>query len=122
MINNKNQAIAVFGSALVSNHFLMDSLNNNFQVISYQKIDQFVNNYHNIKVSVFLFEIDESDAELKPLSKVIERYSNIPVIALGEGRQQELIAQAFQLGICDFFKAPYKVDLLVEKIKSLTMI
>jgi DNA-binding NtrC family response regulator len=118
MINNKDKVIAVFGSALLSDDQLMKSLKQEFQVIPCPKIEQLISNLNKLKVSAVLIEIDENDIKLKPLMRLKSKHNKTPIIALGEGRQQELIAKAFQLGIWDFFKAPYKVDLLVEKIRS----
>lgn len=113
------KVVAIYGSSLLSNDQLITALNKEFQVVPCQKVEKLMSNLDKLNVSVLLMEIDEKDVELKLLNKVKARHRNIPIIALGEGRQQELIAKAFQLGIQDFFKAPYKVDLLLEKIRSL---
>ena len=119
MTNKTDKVIAVFGSTLLTDNKLMKRLKNEFQVVPCSKIEKLMSILNKLNVSAILMEIDEDDAELKPLTKAKSKHSKIPIIALGEGRQQDLIAKAFQRGVCDFFKVPYKVDLLMEKIKSL---
>ncbi|MCU0645581.1 MAG: VpsR-related response regulator [bacterium] len=120
MIKNKDKVIAVFGSGLLSDDQLMKGLKKEFKVVTCPKIEELISNLNKLNVSVVLVEIDDDDIKLKSLMRLRSRHGKTPIIALGEGRQQEIIAKAFQLGVCDFFKVPSKFNLLVEKVRSLS--
>ena len=69
---------------------------------------------------IYLFEIP-SDEEifLMTLQEIFELNPEINIIILNGGAKRNTIAEAFRIGVCDYFPEPVNTILLVERINVL---
>jgi len=71
-------------------------------------------------VHLVLLEIGPEDTELEILQRIVKFNKELPVIVFGKEKKMETVAEAFEIGAQDFFRIPYKRNLLVERVIYLT--
>ena len=111
--------LILYGPALVNDRELQIELEKDFVVLSCERYDQLIRILNNKVIAILLFQLNSEQMQLTNLKQILSQYHKLPVIVLGNGGQMEMVAQAFQLGAGDFFRLPYRRDLLVERVKYL---
>lgn len=66
-------------------------------------------------VDLLLLEVSAEGDELVALRAVREQNPGLPVIAVGPEEPKDLVALAFACGAKDYFKLPYRAELLAER-------
>ena len=73
-----------------------------------------------IECDLVLFELSTGSAnEFELIKKIKTRFPDIDIVLLDEIDDCECVAQAFAYDIKDAFRKPYKIDLIIERIRAL---
>ncbi|MBC8181122.1 hypothetical protein H8E88_08360 [candidate division KSB1 bacterium] len=119
-INNiVKKVLILFGSTLVSDHDLTNGLEQFFDVIPCNKENKIWHIFEKRTIHIILIEVSQNKAIFELLIKVHEKYPDMPIIAIGNKNHSEIAAQAFFVGVWDYFRIPYHRDLLVERARVL---
>jgi len=117
--NNKKKVLILFGPTLLSDLELIIRLKQFFDVISCKNENRIWHIFKKRTVHIILIEVSQNRAIFEVLMKLHEKYPDMPIIAIGNKGQSEIAAQAFFVGVWDYFRSPYHRELLVERAKAL---
>ena len=119
--NIENKVLILFGSTLISDHDLILRLRRFFDVIPCEKENKILSICKKRTIHIILIEVSLNRAIFELLIKLHEKYPDVTIIAIGNKGQSEIAAQAFCVGVRDYFRIPYHRDLLVERAKALVL-
>jgi DNA-binding NtrC family response regulator len=75
---------------------------------------------NNRKIDLILFEvINEYPADIDLIKKIKANFPGIILLLIDGNGNRNLIAKAFENGVKDAFKKPYRYDLIEERVKGL---
>ena len=74
----------------------------------------------NRKVELILIEIiDEHISDIDLIQKIKIKFPEIMIVLIDGDGNRNLIAKAFEYGVKDAFRKPYRYDLIEERVKGL---
>ncbi|UCE04731.1 MAG: hypothetical protein JSW07_14030 [bacterium] len=74
----------------------------------------------NRKVELILFEIiDEYLSDIDLIKDIKTKFPEILILLIDGNGNRNLIGKAFEYGVKDAFKKPYRYDLIEERVKGL---
>ena len=72
------------------------------------------------KIDLILFEINKNNhSEVEVIKNIKNQFPNIPIILIDGSGNREVMVKAFDYGVNDAFKKPYKCHLLTERVYAL---
>lgn len=72
------------------------------------------------KIDLVLLEISKDrDWEVEIIKRVKKRFPGVLVVLIDGDNKRNVIAQAFESGVKDAFRKPYKTELVVERVNVL---
>lgn len=116
---DQKKFLFLYGALLAEDEKLKLDLEKNFFVKTCERGEDLIQELWQHQVAIILFQINLNNSEIENLRKIWRENKNVPIIVLGSGRKMETVAQAFQDGAIDFFRIPYQLELLVERIRFL---
>jgi len=117
----EKKVLILFGSTLLSDYDLIIQLKRFFEVIPCEKENKLLSICKKRTIHIILIEVSYDRSIFDLLLKIHDEYPAIPTIATGNKGYGEIAAQAFFVGVWDYFKIPYHRDLLVERAKALAI-
>ena len=112
--------IAVFSTALAGKQKLVDELLKIATVYCTSSSEQVLAKVIESRIDIVLFEInDRTTNRIELFSKIKTIQPNIKMLVLNGLEDRDLIASAIARGACDVFHQPYRIDLIVERIRNL---
>jgi len=83
-------------------------------------VDEFSRYIKLRRYDLVLFEIPESEQIfIKTVAEIVNLEPTPQIILLGGNSAQVAIAEAFRLGVCDYFPKPVEIDLLAERVNTI---
>ena len=114
------KCILVFGPTISYDKNLIDALKECGSVKTIEDKSEIESIIRKNKVGLMLLEItSENTSELKLIKKITKEFKNLKIILIDGNGKNELIARAFQYGIVDAFRKPYKGELIVERVRAI---
>lgn len=72
------------------------------------------------KIDLILLEIEEEmRSEIKVIKNIKLLYPEIEIVIIHDERHRDVMARAFEYGARDAFRKPYKITLIVGRVKAL---
>jgi len=106
------------GPTVAKDKNLIKGLLENFLVLKNHDNSHIETVLHSHAVDLVLIEVLPGDPnEIEQIRKIRAIWQDLAII-LVNGTSRDLIARAFEYGIRDAFKGPYKADLLVDRAKA----
>lgn len=109
----------LIGPTLEKDFILHAQLGKELVVNFYENMEIFCQSQEKNKPDVAIIEIESKKNQLDSLVRFHDKYPELPIIAIGSGKPKENLIQAFKKGIKDYFKTPYHVNLLVDRVTYL---
>jgi DNA-binding response OmpR family regulator len=73
----------------------------------------------NHKIDLILFEITKKNhSDVEAIKNIKNQFPNIPIILIDGNGDREVMVKAFDYGIKDAFKKPYKCHLIAERVNA----
>jgi len=115
----KNQ-ILLWGQSIISDKQLIKELGKFSEVLLHSEI-QPIEMFERIgEASLILFETTKViRSDIATMRSIMKIFPNIPIILIDGNRDREVLIQAFEFGIKDAFKKPYKIELMVERVRGI---
>ena len=83
-------------------------------------VDEFCRYIKKRKYDLVLLEIPESEELfLKAVKEIVSLEAKPPIILIGGNGSESATAEAFRLGVCDYFPKPVDFELLVERVDAI---
>lgn len=114
----KRKCVLLYGPTLYKDKELQRKLRQSYSLITEQDETQIEKMLKSHKVDLLLMELENDKTEIVDLindTKV--RLPGIQIVVINGN--QSLISKAFQNGVKDAFRKPYKVELVLERISIL---
>lgn len=111
------------GKSITQDQALLEMLKNKFSVSRLKDTNRLINTVREQKFSLIIFEFSnqwEQDLYLVQKMKMI--LPEIPIIVVDGKESSEVVVQAYQAGVVDYFKRPYHNTLLTERVEALLSI
>ncbi len=109
--------VILIGPTLKKDSILHTQLKREVKLYLYENIEFFWQSHGKNAADLALIEINSKKIQLKSIMKFHNKFPEIPIIAIGSGKPKDYLIQAFKFGVKDFFKVPYPVNLLAERVK-----
>jgi len=72
------------------------------------------------KINLILFEINKNNhSEIELIKNIKNQFPKIPIILIDGNGDREVMVKAFDYGVKDAFKKPYKFNLISERVSAL---
>ena len=113
--------ILLCGKSITQDHALLEMLKNKFSVSRIKDTNKLINAVREQKFSLIVFEFsDQWEQDLYLVQKLKMTLPEIPIIVVGEDESSDVVVKAYQAGAIDYFKKPYEISLLAERVEALT--
>ncbi len=110
----------ISGPAIASDENLLNSLEQNAEVIrnvDNSEIDSIIRSH---KVDLILLEILGSEGSGIELIKTLRRrFPHVAIVVIDGNGDQDKLVKAFNYGVKDAFRKPYKSDLIAERVNAI---
>jgi len=115
----KKSIILLWGQSVIFDKQLIKELSKFSEVLLCSEI-QPIEMFERIgNACLVLFEMaKEKKADVATLKSLLQIFPNIPFILIDGNSDRDVLIQAFENGIKDAFKKPYKRELVVERVKG----
>ena len=110
--------IILYGPTIILDNELIKAFDNWFHVIlcNYSKeVTQIIDDNH---IRLMLFEFAGNYHDLELLGKLVHNFPALKIVGIGSAKSMNIIAKAFHIGIEDFFKKPFLINLIVERVRA----
>ena len=112
--------ILLSGSTASNDKELIAELRKNALVLKNSDNDQIESILKTHKIDLILFEITKKNhSDVEVIKNIKNQFPNIPIILIDGNGDREVMVKAFDYGIKDAFKKPYKYYLIVERVLAL---
>lgn len=72
------------------------------------------------EVDLVLLELQKNvNNDMNIIKSIKAKFISLPIILINGNGNKQLIAKAFASGVKDAFRKPYKVELIIERVRSL---
>lgn len=116
----KSQCILISGPNIAEDEGLVGELAKCSLVLRNSDYTQIESIIQNKKVDLILIEIlNNTFRELELIKNIKHQFPNIPIVLINGNGNRDIIAEAFELGVKDAFRIPYKRTLIVERVNAL---
>ena len=111
---------AIFSTGFAKKQELVDELLKIATVYCISSTEQLLAKVMESQIDVVLIEITyKTTRRIELFSKIKTIQPNIKMLLLNGLEDRDLIANAIAGGACDVFHQPYRIDLIVERIRNL---
>jgi len=117
--HDQKKYLILYGPSLVNDRELKIELEKDFVVLSCEIYEELIRILNNKLIDFLLFQVNSEEVQVTNLKQILSQNHKLLVIVLGNGKQRDMVAQVFELGAGDFFRLPYRRDLLVERVRFL---
>ena len=116
----KKKCVLISGPSIAIDPRLGSEIEKNAIVLKNPDNRQIFSILKNRKVELILFEIvNEHLADIDLIKKIKSKFHGIIILLIDGNGNRNLIAKAFEYGVKDAFKKPYRYDLIEERVKGL---
>lgn len=128
IINRKNetgsatmkQCILISGPTIALDVELVSQLQKTATVLTNLENGKIESIIAHSRVDLILLEVEkENRSEIEIIKNIKLLYPDIKIIPIGTETDRDLIAKAFEYGARDAFRKPYKIALIVDRVKAL---
>ena len=112
--------VLIFGENVCCDNELLSGLKKRFSVETVRNEEKLREIIEDHSFQLLILEISESwEQDLEVVEFIDSLYPYIPIIVVGNNELPEPIISVFKSGAVDYFKRPYSVGLLIERIEAL---
>ena len=112
--------VLIFGENVCCDNELLSGLKKRFSVETVRNEEKLREIIEDHSFQLLILEISESwEQDLEVVEFIDSLYPYIPIIVVGNNELPEPIISVFRSGAVDYFKRPYSVGLLIERIEAL---
>ena len=116
----KKKCVLISGPTIASDNKLGDEIQKYAVVLTNSDNRQLFSILKEKKIELILFEIvKENLADIEFIREAKSDFPDILIILIDGIGNSNLIAKAFQYGVKDAFRKPYKYDLIKERVRVL---
>lgn len=112
--------ILLSGPTIITDKELVAELQKNVLVLKNSDNNQIESILKTHKIDLILFDISKQNhSDLEVIRNLKNQFPNIPIILIDGNGDREVMEKAFDYGIKDAFKRPYKCYLIAERVKAI---
>ena len=116
----KKKCVLISGQTIARDPQLGAEIQKSAVVIKNSDNQEIFSILNNRKVELILFEIvNEHLSNIELIKKIKSSFPEILILLIDGNGNRNLIAKAFENGVKDAFKKPYRYDLIEERVKGL---
>jgi len=112
--------VLICGAQLVQDKVLLRILKPKMDTLSLEKKNRIETSIQAQHIDMIILELPKIlKKDLILIQKVKAKWPDIPVIVVEEEESRESVIECFKCGVDDYFRKPYKPDLLAERVEAL---
>ena len=119
-MKNKRQKILLCGPGISGDRELISSLQSHYTLTLTSDIEHLERNIKINDVALILFELSNSrKAELRTIKKIKSKNEELVIIVINNQKSIHYVVEVFNAGAIDVFSAPYKTELVAERVEAI---
>ena len=117
--NTNKNSLLICSNSILADSILINRLKKDFEIVTctnVKNLPQLIKRYFS---HILLIEIRGNNIDFEIIKKISTQYQELPIIVIGDKKDMNIAAKAFNSGAWDFFRMPYHKDLLIDRVKRL---
>jgi PleD family two-component response regulator len=120
VVTVEKKCILISGPNIAQDEELSNRLDENFKVIKNSNNQKIYDILIRKQVDMVLLEIQKDlNEDLNIVKSINDIMKNLPILLINGNGDKFSLAKAFEAGVRDAFRKPYKINLIVERVISL---
>lgn len=115
----KNQHVLISGPAIAADEELIHEIEKTATASTNFDNQRLITIIAEKQVDLLLLEVPRCTlSQIQIIAQIRRRYPNLPILLVDGNGDRELIAAALGNGVNDAFRKPYKICLIVERVRT----